>query len=872
MTVEALPRNVAYVGDGETVSFPVPYQFFELRVYVSGAQILTGFSISQPDGAGKKGSVLFDVAPAAGVPIIIKGRTILKQPADYVQGDAFPAESHELVLDRVVMGQQELRADYDANPQLPGEVPEVVPGVNNDTNIYVVIDGVGYLIPAALFLASTNDPSGIGRAHNVGDIVYRAIAEVPAGWIALKAEQQWVEKAEYPEWTSKSEAEGWPYGQTTTLVGIPSIGEGFFRAWSDDTLDPNAAQRRDNEEGVDIVGNVIGSRQASEFKSHTHTKPSVEVTVNSASAGTPSGSITENDPQVNGGLLFLDNTSGGGGIVAGGNVKATGSLGLSFNALPAHAHSASAAVGDLGTTGGSETRPGNVAFQAIMLLRPGDAAAQHATVGLPFLFSDDTADEDPGEGFLCFNNASPDAATELYISNGTVFAADVTSLFSAYANYDVDQIYRGMITVYSAGQLSNSAVYRVIGPPVLEADYVKLPVLFVGGGGSFIDNTPVSVIATFDGRKGVTGDQGEQGNGEAGWSPAFAVENDGARRVLKLDQWIGGGGIAPTDHVGEYVGATGFDADIANGVDIRGPAGASGGGTGTVVGPVSSTIGHIAVFADTDGELIADSGVVVSTDATLASNSDGKLATEKAVKTYIANVLAAGDFAALKGGIDCSANPNYPAADAGDVYKVTVAGKIGGGSGPNVEVGDALFCFVDSSSSGNHATVGANWIIVQSNLGAATTAVSGYVELADLAETDAHSDSGRAVTPAGLANHLKSNAEDQGPITGGAHVTPKDLGNTTGGGTKTIDVSDRCTQLISNTAAFTLDVGTSHKGSTVLIITNGSGAGAVTLTNFASSNGVTKGDAFDTTLGSVFRCTIEYWDTGLKWLFVEKMK
>lgn len=30
-----------------------------------------------------------------------------------------------------------------------------------------------------------------------------------------------------------------------------------------------------------------------------------------------------------------------------------------------------------------------------------------------------------------------------------------------------------------------------------------------------------------------------------------------------------------------------------------------------------------------------------------------------------------------KGGIDCSANPNYPAADAGFFYKITVAGKIG---------------------------------------------------------------------------------------------------------------------------------------------------------------------------------------------------
>lgn len=78
----------------------------------------------------------------------------------------------------------------------------------------------------------------------------------------------------------------------------------------------------------------------------------------------------------------------------------------------------------------------------------------------------------------------------------------------------------------------------------------------------------------------------------------------------------------------------------------------------------------------------------------------------------------------FKGVIDCSANPNYPAADAGDVYKVSVAGKIGGGSGLNVEVGDTLLCTVDSSSSGNHATVGANWNIFQYNLEIATQAES----------------------------------------------------------------------------------------------------------------------------------------------------
>lgn len=69
-----------------------------------------------------------------------------------------------------------------------------------------------------------------------------------------------------------------------------------------------------------------------------------------------------------------------------------------------------------------------------------------------------------------------------------------------------------------------------------------------------------------------------------------------------------------------------------------------------------------------------------------------------------------------KGAIDCSANPNYPAANNGHIYRVSVAGKIGGASGPTVEAGDWLICEVDGSTNSDHATVGSNWGIVQVNL------------------------------------------------------------------------------------------------------------------------------------------------------------
>lgn len=108
-----------------------------------------------------------------------------------------------------------------------------------------------------------------------------------------------------------------------------------------------------------------------------------------------------------------------------------------------------------------------------------------------------------------------------------------------------------------------------------------------------------------------------------------------------------------------------------------------------------------------------------------------------------------------KGGIDCSANPNYPAASVGHVYVVSVAGRIGGASGPVVESGDMIICKVNSAA-GDHATVGANWNIIQNNLGAATETTAGYTRYSTNAEALAGTNDASALTP--LKNEAKLNS------------------------------------------------------------------------------------------------------------------
>ena len=81
-----------------------------------------------------------------------------------------------------------------------------------------------------------------------------------------------------------------------------------------------------------------------------------------------------------------------------------------------------------------------------------------------------------------------------------------------------------------------------------------------------------------------------------------------------------------------------------------------------------------------------------------------------------------------KGGIDCSANPNYPAADAGHLYKCTVAGKIGGASGTDVVAGADMICKVDDTAEGTQAAVGANWDVIMADLGGAVIGPAGATD------------------------------------------------------------------------------------------------------------------------------------------------
>ncbi len=133
-----------------------------------------------------------------------------------------------------------------------------------------------------------------------------------------------------------------------------------------------------------------------------------------------------------------------------------------------------------------------------------------------------------------------------------------------------------------------------------------------------------------------------------------------------------------------------------------------------------STDDYVPQWSGADGDTVK-AGLQVRTTIRPAENGeeiadDTSLATEKAIRTAINAIIGAVDAMVYKGAINATNDPIYPAADAGHTYKISHAGKIGGGDGEPVEVGDMIICLTDDTSAGTQAAVGEHWNIIQVNI------------------------------------------------------------------------------------------------------------------------------------------------------------
>lgn len=261
---------------------------------------------------------------------------------------------------------------------------------------------------------------------------------------------------------------------------------------------------------------------------------------------------------------------------------------------------------------------------------------------------------------------------------------------------------------------------------------------------------------------------------KSGSNRPFVFDNATFKQVLLLGDVVASGGdvtqtgasgsagrmkiSAGTDKsIQDYTGGAGIVK--SDGLGVVTPAIA---GTDYLTGASTNALTNKTFDANGVGNTLSNVEVadfaagVVNATTTLTGATNSQLATALAIKTYADNLLAANDAMVFKGGIDASTNPNYPAGNAGDTYRFTVGGLIGGASGIAVQAGDSMTCSLDASGAGTQAAVGANWFIVQANTDAATAVVQGLTRYSTNVEALAKTISNAAVTPAALAGFAQT--------------------------------------------------------------------------------------------------------------------
>lgn len=158
-------------------------------------------------------------------------------------------------------------------------------------------------------------------------------------------------------------------------------------------------------------------------------------------------------------------------------------------------------------------------------------------------------------------------------------------------------------------------------------------------------------------------------------------------------------------------------------------------------------VANLTVIGNVSGATANPAEVVIVTD--LGSASSTTLATSAAIKSYIDTNV--GNLGNIEGGWDASSG-SFPVGSspvagtkAGDYWYVTVAGTM---DSEAFNIGDMIVAKVNSAST----TLKSDWIRLEVNRDQATTTVLGLVYLATNAETQAGTDSLKAVTPSALSS------------------------------------------------------------------------------------------------------------------------
>ena len=122
MTVSSTESKVIYGGNGSTASFAIPFMFLrndDIEVLLIDAEDSEYVQSEGTDyhltGVGQQtgGTCAMSLPPEPGQTVVIRREPTMVQEVDYVENDAFPADTHEAALDKLTMICQALAEKLD---------------------------------------------------------------------------------------------------------------------------------------------------------------------------------------------------------------------------------------------------------------------------------------------------------------------------------------------------------------------------------------------------------------------------------------------------------------------------------------------------------------------------------------------------------------------------------------------------------------------------------------------------------------------------------------------------------------------------------------------------------------------------------------
>jgi len=152
-----------YDCNGSTVDFDFDWPIFGeedlvVKVYDSDGNetllaLTTDYTASKSGNDWKDGGKITTIETyPSGHTLSIERAVARKQPADYIEGGSFPAETHEAVIDRAIMIIQELQNLVDRSIKAPADDPDTIkmtlPTKDRRKNMYAYFDADGNVIAA----------------------------------------------------------------------------------------------------------------------------------------------------------------------------------------------------------------------------------------------------------------------------------------------------------------------------------------------------------------------------------------------------------------------------------------------------------------------------------------------------------------------------------------------------------------------------------------------------------------------------------------------------------------------------------------------------------------------------------------------------